>query len=140
MTARQDQGQTVPMADENPLLGKPALLSVEEQRSHGDKEIIDPAGVSRNDVPLFRNHNYELPDNLLGYARNVREADGRLVVDVDPLPGKEDEIKRLLDIATFGIGGMTGEYIQKPDGSIEVSKFNLIEVSFVARPAEEKPK
>lgn len=61
------------------------IPTIEEQRSAGDRDIIDPAGVKIPSLPmpLWRGLNYNVPDDVIGWVHRLWLEGGRLLGEAD---------------------------------------------------------
>lgn len=109
------------------------LPSIEEQREAGDHTIIDPAGVKipPEGMPVWANFQFNIPDDVMGYAFDIRLEDGRLVADVEMSPDATKMDKHF----RFSVGGVvgSGRYDHRSHAQLVVDSFDLLSVGIVAR-------
>lgn len=92
------------------------LDSVADQLARGDKEVIDPDGVSSDrDTSVFWDGDYRFP---VGTVTNFQVVDGALWADVE------------IPLHAMAIGGV----VREQDGNT-TKRMDLLEVSIVRRPA-----
>lgn len=63
------------------------LPTVAEQVANGDHDIVFPKGVRiskpEGPIPVFMGFEYRVPDDLIGYAYDLRHEDDGIVADIE---------------------------------------------------------